>query len=75
MLVYAIIIVFLVCLVYFGAKLTYTSRFRTFNGVKGFSYSWVTVCMPITGVFMLVTAVGRLAKLLRSEDPAEIARM
>ncbi|MCR4708392.1 MAG: TRAP transporter small permease [Clostridiales bacterium] len=74
-LVYAIIIVFLVCLVYFGAKLTYTSRFRTFNGVKGFSYSWVTVCMPITGVFMLVTAVGRLAKLLRSEDPAEIARM
>lgn len=73
--VYAIIITFLVCLVYFGAKLTYTSRFRTFNGVKGFSYSWVTVCMPVSGFFMLISAIGRITKILKLDDPKQIAKM
>lgn len=73
--VYAAIIVFLVCLIYFGAKLTYTSRFRTFNGVKGFSYSWAALCMPVTGSFMLVTAVGRFVKLMKCDNPKQIAKM
>ncbi len=73
--VYAIIIVFLLCMIYFGAKLTYTSRFRTFNGVQGFSYSWAAVCMPVTSAFMLVTAIGRLTRLMKSEDPRQIAKM
>lgn len=73
--VYTIIAAFLVCLIYFGISLTYTSRFRTFNGVQGFSYSWVTLCIPVTAFFMLVTAVGRLAKLLKCDDPALIAKL
>ena len=65
--IYACIIVFLVCLIYFGAMLTYTSRFRTFNGIYGFSYSWVTLCMPVSGVFMLVTAIGRFVNIMRAK--------
>ena len=74
-LLYAVIITFIVCLIYFGIRLTITSRFRTFNGMQGFSYSWVTLCMPVSGVFMLVTAVGRLVRILRSDDPSVIAKM
>ncbi len=72
---YSVIIVFICCLIYFGIQLTLSSRFRTFNGMHGFSYSWVTLCMPVSGVFMLITAVGRLVKLLRSQDPAVVAQM
>ena len=72
---YTVIIIFICCLIYFGIQLTISSRFRTFNGMQGFSYSWVTLCMPVAGTFMLVTAVGRLIRILRSEDPKTIAKM
>ena len=72
---YTVIIIFICCLIYFGIQLTISSRFRTFNGMQGFSSSWVTLCMPVAGTFMLVTAVGRLIRILRSEDPKTIAKM
>ena len=75
MLIYAIIVAFILCMIYFGSVLTYTSRFRTFNGVQGFSYSWVTLAMPVSGFFMLITAVVRLIKILRSDDPRQISKM
>lgn len=74
-LIYAIIIAFILCMIYFGSMLTYTSRFRTFNGVQGFSYSWVTLAMPVSGCFMLITAVVRLIRILRSDDPKQISKM
>ena len=73
--IYAIVLVFLACLVYYGAKLTYSSRFRTFNGVQGFSYSWVTMCMPVTGAFMAITTIGRMKNLLMETDPKKTAKL
>ncbi|ADY14368.1 TRAP transporter small permease [Sphaerochaeta globosa] len=73
--IYAIIIIFLCSLVYLGTRLTYTTRFRTFNGVPNFSFAWVTVSLPCSAVFMIVTAVKRVIVLLKSNDCSAIAKM
>ena len=52
-----IIIVFLAALVGFGFYLSYTTRLRTFQGIPGFSYTWVTLAVPIGSLLMLVTTV------------------
>lgn len=73
--VYAIILVFLYFMIRYGIMLCGTTRHRSFNGVPGFSYMWVTIAIPICCSFMSLTAIGRLVKLLRSQDPAEVAKM
>ncbi|MDI6726708.1 MAG: TRAP transporter small permease subunit [Smithellaceae bacterium] len=61
-----IILLFLLLLIGFGAWLTYTTRFRTFQGIPGFSYSWVTLSVPVSGVLMAITTIlqirGKLIK-------------
>ncbi len=52
-----IIIVFLAALVGFGFWLSYTTRLRTFQGIPGFSYTWVTLSVPIGSLLMLVTTI------------------
>ena len=52
-----IIIVFLAALVGFGFWLSYTTRLRTFQGIPGFSYTWVTLSVPIGCLLMLVTTI------------------
>lgn len=71
---YLIIISFLSVIIYYGFKLTWTTRFRTFNGVHHFSYSWVTVSMPISAVFMLTTAFTRYIKLMKCVDSKTLAK-
>jgi len=52
-----IIIVFLAALVGFGFWLSYTTRLRSFPGLTGFSYTWVTLSVPIGSLLMLVTTI------------------
>ncbi len=73
--IYVIILIFLLALVYFGFTLTYTTRFRTFNGVPNFSYSWVTVSLPVSALFMIITAVKRMIALLKCDDCTVISKM
>lgn len=73
--IYTIILIFLCSLVYLGARLTYTTRFRTFNGVPNFSYAWVTVSIPCSALFMIVTAIKRLIALLKTNERSVIAKM
>lgn len=54
---YIIIAVFLAALVGFGFWLSYTTRLRTFQGIPGFSYTWVTLSVPIGCLLMLVTTI------------------
>lgn len=75
MVLYVIILLFLAALIYYGAKLTYSTRFRTFNGISNFSYSWVTVSLPISACFMMITAVLRMAGILKETDQNIVARM
>lgn len=56
---------FLLALIGFGIWLTYTTRFRTFQGIPGFSYSWVTISVPVGSLMMLVTALLQIRDVWR----------
>ena len=51
----SIILSFLLALIFYGSWLSYTTRFRTFQGIPGFSYTWVTLSVPIGGLLMSIT--------------------
>ncbi len=59
-----VIAVFLSALIGFGIWLTYTTRFRTFQGIPGFSYSWVTLSVPVGGILMLTTTLLKIRSIL-----------
>jgi TRAP-type transport system small permease protein len=52
-----IILIFLLALIGFGVWLSYTTRFRSFQGIPGFSYTWVTLSVPVGGILMLITTI------------------
>jgi len=52
-----IILIFLAALIGFGVWLSYTTRFRTFQGIPGFSYTWVTLSVPVGGTLMGITTI------------------
>ncbi len=52
---YIVIMGFSLYLVFFGASLSYLSRERTFQGIPNFSYSWVTLSLPVGAIFLMVT--------------------
>jgi TRAP-type C4-dicarboxylate transport system permease small subunit len=60
-----IILIFLAALIGYGAKLSYTTRFRTFQGIPGFSYTWVTLCVPVAGLLMMITTILKIREKLR----------
>ena len=68
---YVIIIVFLVGMIGYGLWLSYTTRLRTFQGIPGFSYTWVTLSVPIGCALMLITAILKLKTFLRAISTGE----
>jgi TRAP-type C4-dicarboxylate transport system permease small subunit len=79
---YAIIAVFLIAMVGYGSWLSWTTRVRPFQGIPGFSYSWVTISVPIGCALMLLSVGGKIreyasaiahgAPVAASESPTEI---
>ena len=57
---YTIIAVFLIGMIGYGLPLSYTTRFRAFQGIPGFSYTWVTLSVPIGCALMLITAILKI---------------
>lgn len=57
---YAIVIAFLVYLIPMGLWLSYVSRERSFQGIPDFSYSWVTMSIPVCGTLLLVTTILKM---------------
>jgi TRAP-type C4-dicarboxylate transport system permease small subunit len=43
--------------VVYGIKLSYTTRFRSFQGIPWFSYTWVTLSVPIGSMLMVTTTI------------------
>jgi TRAP-type C4-dicarboxylate transport system permease small subunit len=64
---YLIIAVFLGYLIYSGAVLSHVSWGRSFQGIPGVSYSWVTMSAPVGGTLLLVTTLLRLRDILRRD--------
>jgi TRAP-type transport system small permease protein len=67
MLNYALIAAFLVYLVVYGGYLSWISRGRSFQGIPGVSYSWVTMSLPVGAALMLLTTVRKVLAELRGE--------
>jgi len=59
-----IILVFLGALIGYGSWLSYTTRFRTFQGIPGFSYTWVTLSVPVGGLLMSITTALKIGQIL-----------
>src|SRR4030067_930497 len=66
-----IILIFLAALIGFGAWLSYTTRFRTFQGIPGFSYTWVTLSVPVAATLMLITTILKIREKLKRSEPAQ----
>ncbi len=63
---YIIIVLFLVGMIVYGLYLSYTTRLRTFQGIPGFSYTWVTLSVPFGCALMLITAILKIKTFLRA---------
>jgi TRAP-type C4-dicarboxylate transport system permease small subunit len=62
---HAIVIAFLTFLIVYGSQLSYTTRLRTFQGIPDFSYTWVTIAVPIGCVLMVITGILKIRQLIR----------
>ena len=67
-----IVLIFLVALIGFGAWLSYTTRFRAFQGIPWFSYTWVTISVPIASMLMLITTILKIREKLTKEASRSI---
>ena len=60
-----IILIFLAAMIGYGAWLSYTTRFRTFQGIPGFSYTWVTLSVPVAALLMMITTILKIRETLK----------
>ena len=67
---YLILLGFLAYLIYTGFSLAWTSRGRSFQGMPGISYSWVTASLPVGAALLLATTLVKLADLRRATQRA-----
>jgi TRAP-type C4-dicarboxylate transport system permease small subunit len=67
---YAIISAFLLYGIYAGLWLSWVSRARSFQGIPGVSYSWVTMSLPVGAFLLLVTTLLKMRAATRSDRPA-----
>lgn len=63
---YGIIVIFLLGMIGYGSWLSYTTRLRTFQGIPGFSYTWVTLSVPFGCALMLITSILKIKSFLRA---------
>lgn len=61
---YLIISVFLVYVIYAGVLLAWVSRARSFNGIPGVSYSWVTMSLPVGAALLLITTILKVRQAM-----------
>jgi TRAP-type C4-dicarboxylate transport system permease small subunit len=62
---YLLMLAFLVALVVFGVIMSYTTRSRTFQGMPSFSYTWVTLSIPVGAALLCITVVLKLKDSLK----------
>lgn len=59
-----IIVAFLLILIGYGFHLSVTTWYRTFPGIPGFSFTWVTLSVPIGSLLMLFTTFMKVKEKL-----------
>jgi TRAP-type C4-dicarboxylate transport system permease small subunit len=68
---YGIIVIFLLGMIWYGSWLSYTTRLRTFQGIPGFSYTWVTLSVPLGCALMLITSILKIKTFLQAISTGE----
>jgi TRAP-type C4-dicarboxylate transport system permease small subunit len=66
MLNYVILVAFLGYVIPAGLWLSWVSRARSFQGIPEFSYSWVTLSLPVGAALLLVTTCIKIRDELRA---------
>jgi len=66
---YCVLVGFFLYLIIFGLYLSYTTRVRTFQGIPGFSYTWVTLSVPVGALLLLMTAIIKIRGELAENRP------
>ena len=64
---YVLISAFLIYVIYAGVLLSWVSRARSFQGIPGISYSWVTMSLPTGAALLLLTTYLKLSDAWRAE--------
>lgn len=72
LLVYLVILAFLVALIYVGFVLTYRTRARAFQGIPSFSYSWITLSLPIGSILLARSTLEKMVALLARRDRPDV---
>jgi TRAP-type C4-dicarboxylate transport system permease small subunit len=62
---YCILTVFLTYLIVAGVWLSYISRARSFQGIPEFSYSWVTMSVPVGASLLLITTILKVREEMK----------
>ncbi|WP_029011274.1 TRAP transporter small permease [Azospirillum halopraeferens] len=65
-----LIAAFLVFLIGAGLWMSYVGRARSFQGIPGVSYSWVTMSLPVGAALLLITTALKARRLLREPPDA-----
>jgi len=63
---YVIIGIFLLTMIGYGSWLSYLTRVRPFQGIPGFSYTWVTISVPIGCALMLLSVIQKIRLFLKA---------
>ena len=62
---HVIIALFLIYVIYAGTWLSWVSRSRSFQGIPGVSYSWVTASIVVGSALLLTTTLLKISRALR----------
>jgi TRAP-type C4-dicarboxylate transport system permease small subunit len=65
-LIYLAILVFLATLVGFGLYLSYVTRARAFQGIPTFSYTWITLSVPVGGSLCMINCVRMIRGFIKA---------
>ena len=68
LLIYAIIAVFLATLVFFGVIQSIKTWERAFQGMPSISYTWVTISIPISALFMMMTTAIKIKGIVGARE-------
>jgi len=64
--IYLIIFVFLATLAVFGLYLSYVTRARAFQGIPSFSYTWITLSVPVGSSLCMINCVRTIRRFLKN---------
>lgn len=73
LLCYLLSLIFMGMMIYFGVLLCIKSYARPYQGLQGFSYSWVALSVPVSFTLMTITCLRKIYyEWVRHEEPPTV---